>query len=225
MALRQSGQRLSAQKLLVTQRIREREGKEFIPGRIIWDECTFSGPANHKIQPPMPMKGPLGWKLWFYERGLEGNAKDFETGVFSLKVLSALQEEFAKIEAHAPPQESHHRPGGKILIPHQHVESERKPQTCSSIPKDAYELQKFIDEKNAFHKSELFSIQKNHDWQWQQSRMYKNPYAGAVCEDSRFIDECLDEDDHGKLLGGQIAQSFILAWLIMLAATLIWRVK
>jgi len=209
----------------VTQRIREREGKEFIPGRIIWDEATESGPANHKIQPPMPLKGPLGWKAWFYERGLEGNAKDFETGVFSLKVLSALQEEFSKVEAHEPPTESHHRPGGKILIPFQHIDSERKAQTCSSIPKDAYELQKFIDEKNAYHKSNLFLETKNWEWQLSQQKHYKNPYAGVICEDARFTDEALDEEDHGRLLGGQIAQAFIFAWIVMLATTLLWRVK
>ncbi|KAJ9443003.1 hypothetical protein DIPPA_14792 [Diplonema papillatum] len=225
MALRATASRLSAQKLLVKQRMREREGKEFIPGRIIWDEVTKSGPANFNIQPPEPLKGPLGWKLWFHERGLQDSCKTFDQGLFAMKVHALLQEEFAKIESHAPAEGTTNRPGGKMLMAHQPIDTERKVQTCSSIPKDKYELQKFIDDKRAFHDSELFSITENYTWQIAQGMMYRNPTAGSVSEDTRILDEVLNEEEAGKLFGGQIAQSFILAWITLLLLSLIWRVK
>eukprot|EP01059_Diplonema_ambulator_P004600 TRINITY_DN1431_c0_g1_i1.p2 TRINITY_DN1431_c0_g1~~TRINITY_DN1431_c0_g1_i1.p2 ORF type:complete len:225 (+),score=65.24 TRINITY_DN1431_c0_g1_i1:64-738(+) len=223
--LRQTPARQSAQKLLVKQRIREREGKEFIPGRVIWDEVTMCGPANFQIEPPAPLKGPLGWKVWFHERGLQDSCKSFEQGLFAWKVHSLLQEEFAKIEQHPPAEASHHGLGGKILIPFQQIDTERKSQTCSSIPKDAYELQKFIDEKRAYHASELFSITKNYEWQRAQAVFYRNVNSGSLCEDARILDDIHDEEEAGRLFGGQIAQSFILAWFTLLFLTLVWRIK
>eukprot|EP01064_Diplonema_japonicum_P026883 TRINITY_DN3847_c1_g1_i1.p1 TRINITY_DN3847_c1_g1~~TRINITY_DN3847_c1_g1_i1.p1 ORF type:complete len:248 (+),score=68.59 TRINITY_DN3847_c1_g1_i1:69-746(+) len=225
MALRATQPCQSAQKLLVKQRMREREGKEFIPGRVIWDEVTMSGPANFKIEPPAPMKGPLGWKTWFHEKGLQEHCKEFEQGLFAWKVHALMQEEFQKIEEHPPAEASHHGIGGKVLIPHQLIDTERKSQTCSSIPKDAYELQKFIDEKKSYHESELFSITSNYEWQKSQEFQYRNTMSGSLCEDARMLDDVLDEEEAGKLFGGQVAQSFVLAWLTLLFVTLVWRIK
>ena len=135
------------------------------------------------------------------------------------------QEEFAKIEAHVPAVPSHHREGGRVLHRFQPVDSERMVQTTSSIPKDAYELQKFIDSKAAEFSSEQFSIEANHEWKKSQEKYYKNRAAGGISEDARVQDEKLDQDDEGKLFGGQVAQSFVIAWISLLLVTLVWRVK
>ena len=112
-----------------------------------------------------------------------------------------------------------------MLIPHQFIESEKKPQTCSSIPKDKYELQKFIDDKKAYHASELFKENARSDWQDQQADIFRLDSAGSATEDARILDDSADEDDAGRLFGGQIAQSFIIAWISLLVVTLIWRIK
>ena len=138
---------------------------------------------------------------------------------------SSKQEEFAKIEKHPPATESHHKEGGKIFMAHQPRDTERSVQTCSSIPKDKYELEKFIKEKRDYHNSELFSIEANDAWQAEQKRNYNNALAGSITEDARVLDLSLTEEESGRIFGGQIAQAFILGWISMLMLTLVWRIK
>ena len=108
---------------------------------------------------------------------------------------------------------------------HQPRDTERSVQTCSSIPKDKYELEKFIKEKRDYHNSELFSIEANDAWQAEQKRNYNNALAGSITEDARVLDLSLTEEESGRIFGGQIAQAFILGWISMLMLTLVWRIK
>eukprot|EP01065_Artemidia_motanka_P043969 TRINITY_DN618_c0_g1_i1.p1 TRINITY_DN618_c0_g1~~TRINITY_DN618_c0_g1_i1.p1 ORF type:complete len:225 (+),score=88.06 TRINITY_DN618_c0_g1_i1:67-741(+) len=223
--LRRTAIRGSAQKLLVKQRMREREGKEFIPGRVIWDELTRCGPANWPIEPPAPLKGPLGWRVFFHERGLQQCNKDFDTALFAYRMHSALQEEFAKVEHHPPPLPSHHSPGGKLLLTYQPIDSERRPQTASSIPKDKYEMERYVKDIQDEHASEKYSVETNYRWQRQQEQQFLNKFGGIMTEDARFWENSMTEHEFAKNLGGRIAQAFIFAWVFMIAASLIWRVK
>eukprot|EP01062_Namystynia_karyoxenos_P020744 TRINITY_DN17845_c0_g3_i1.p1 TRINITY_DN17845_c0_g3~~TRINITY_DN17845_c0_g3_i1.p1 ORF type:complete len:246 (+),score=91.17 TRINITY_DN17845_c0_g3_i1:65-739(+) len=223
--LRRSARRLSAQKLLVKQRMREREGKEFIPGRVIWDECTRSGPANWPIEPPAPMKGPLGWRLFFHERELFKSNKDFDTALFAYRVHAAMQEEFSKVEHHPPPVPDHHTPGGKLLLVYQNIDSERQVQTSSSIPKDKYEMQRYVDDILKEKASEKYSVQMNYAWQKEQEEQFCNHRAGIMTEDARVWDNIMTEDEYAKHLGGRIAQAFIFGWITLVVLSLIWRIK
>jgi len=223
--MRSTGFRRSAQKLLVKQRMREREGKEFIPGRVIWDEVFQCGPANWPIEPPAPLKGPLGWRVFFHERELFKCNKDFDTALFSYRMHAALQEEFQKIEKHPPPLPSHHTPGGKLLLIHRHIDTERAVQTSSSIPKDKYEMERYVNNKLKEKSSEQYSIEVNDWWKKTQATMFNSKWGGIATEDGRLWDNIMTEEEWGRHLGSRIAQAFIFAWVNMIFISLIWRVK
>eukprot|EP00755_Sulcionema_specki_P029494 Sspe_Gene.1929::Locus_642_Transcript_2_3_Confidence_0.500_Length_803::g.1929::m.1929 len=225
MALRSTAVNRSAQKLLVKQRMREREGKEFIPGRIIWDEVTKCGPANWPIKPPQPMMGPLGWRVFFHERELHECNKDIETALFSYRVHSAIQDEFAKIEAHPPPVASHHQPGGKLLLLHQRIDSERPVQTSCSIPKDKYEMERYIKNQEKLNSSDMTKAIVRDRWMREQERMFRHPAAGCFTEDGRYWENIMEEDEYGRHFGARIAQAFIFAWVTLILVSLIWRIK